>query len=204
RAAARPGASAAAARPPWKRPAITGSTSAPSTKRPCSCHAWAACTVRNAVNRSSTSWRRTTSCTTSVPEVRTASAVAAARVASRTSSGTRSSSAGTSTSSTGPAHGVPACGGSSWSAAVSRVRASRVRTPTVSNDGARPTRPSRATASCVVRNPYNPQYDAGTRTDPPVSVPNATSARWAATALAGPLVDPPGMRPGAAGLGGVP
>jgi hypothetical protein len=45
---------------------------------------------------------------------------------------------------------------------------------------------------------------AGTRVDPPVSVPSAKSHRPAATAAAEPLDDPPGTRPGARTLSGVP
>src|SRR5579871_1266602 len=56
----------------------------------------------------------------------------------------------------------------------------------------------------VVRKPYSPQKLAGTRTDPPVSVPSAKSQRPAATTEAEPLDDPPGTRVGAFGLIGVP
>ena len=42
------------------------------------------------------------------------------------------------------------------------------------------------------------------RHDPPVSVPRATSAAPSATAAAEPELDPPGTRPGAAGLAAVP
>lgn len=42
------------------------------------------------------------------------------------------------------------------------------------------------------------------RIEPPVSVPSPMSAWPRATALAGPEVEPPEMRSGAAGLGGVP
>jgi hypothetical protein len=52
--------------------------------------------------------------------------------------------------------------------------------------------------------PYNPQKLAGTRTDPPLSVPSAKSHSPAATADADPLDDPPGTRSGAAGFSGVP
>ena len=46
--------------------------------------------------------------------------------------------------------------------------------------------------------------DAGARTEPPVSLPSAISARPAATADAEPEEEPPGTRSGAAGLIGVP
>jgi hypothetical protein len=49
-----------------------------------------------------------------------------------------------------------------------------------------------------------PQLPAGTRTDPPVSVPRAKSASPQATADADPLDEPPGTRPGAFRLSGVP
>ena len=49
-----------------------------------------------------------------------------------------------------------------------------------------------------------PQQAAGIRTEPPVSLPNATSASPIATATAEPLDDPPGTRPGSRGLTGVP
>ena len=42
------------------------------------------------------------------------------------------------------------------------------------------------------------------RTDPPVSLPSAKSQAPAAVADADPLDDPPGIRPGARGLTGVP
>ena len=41
-----------------------------------------------------------------------------------------------------------------------------------------------------------PQSAAGTRMDPPVSVPRAAGARRAATAAALPPLEPPGMRVG--------
>ena len=48
-------------------------------------------------------------------------------------------------------------------------------------------------------------YDiAGTRTEPPVSLPSAKSHALAAAAAAEPLEEPPGSRPGARGLIGVP
>ena len=42
--------------------------------------------------------------------------------------------------------------------------------------------------------PVMPQYAAGWRTEPPVSVPVAIGARRAATAAAEPPEEPPGMR----------
>ena len=52
--------------------------------------------------------------------------------------------------------------------------------------------------------PNRPQKLAGTRTEPPESVPSATSTRPPATAEAEPLDEPPGTRSGARGLSGVP
>ena len=49
-----------------------------------------------------------------------------------------------------------------------------------------------------------PQKLAGARTEPPVSLPIAKSTSPPATAAADPLDEPPGTRPGAAGLIGVP
>ena len=56
----------------------------------------------------------------------------------------------------------------------------------------------------VVLRPATPQQAAGMRTDPPVSVPRATSAWPVATAVADPLDDPPGTRVGSSGFDGVP
>lgn len=56
----------------------------------------------------------------------------------------------------------------------------------------------------MVRSPHSPWYDAGTRTDPAVSVASPTSAWPVATAAAGPLEEPPGSAPGSAPFGGVP
>src|SRR5258708_1127315 len=55
--------------------------------------------------------------------------------------------------------------------------------------------------SGVGRRPTTPQHDAGIRTDPPMSSPNATVAIPAATAAALPPLDPPGVTPGRPGLG---
>src|SRR5258707_12064038 len=46
----------------------------------------------------------------------------------------------------------------------------------------------------VVFSPTTPQHAAGTRIEPAVSVPKATSAIPVATATAEPLDDPPGIR----------
>src|SRR5258707_12029071 len=46
----------------------------------------------------------------------------------------------------------------------------------------------------VVLRPVRPHHDAGSRTEPPVSVPIAQGAKPAATATPEPLLDPPGVR----------
>ena len=56
------------------------------------------------------------------------------------------------------------------------------------------------TAPYVGRIPDTPQIDAGSRTEPPVSVPIAARQRSAATAAPEPPLEPPGIRSGAAGL----
>src|SRR5581483_12431114 len=48
--------------------------------------------------------------------------------------------------------------------------------------------------------PTMPQYAAGRQIEPIVWLPSATGQRPAATAAADPLLEPPGVRPGAAGL----
>lgn len=64
--------------------------------------------------------------------------------------------------------------------------------------------PLRSTRPNEGLSPYTPQQAAGMRMEPPVSLPRAKSTRPAATATAEPLEDPPGTRPGARGLTGVP
>src|SRR5580700_8021395 len=56
----------------------------------------------------------------------------------------------------------------------------------------------------VVLSPAVPQQAAGMRTEPPVSLPYATSASPVATATADPLEEPPGTRVGSRGFTGVP
>lgn len=58
---------------------------------------------------------------------------------------------------------------------VARSRSSPVAasTPTVSKRGTSGTRPAVGTRPCVVRMPKMPQYEAGTRVEPPVSVASA-------------------------------
>src|SRR5690348_12081441 len=76
--------------------------------------------------------------------------------------------------------------------------------PTVSMEDASGYTPSSGARPQVVFRPTTPQQAAGIRTEPPVSVPRATSASPAATATAEPLEDPPGMRRASSGFGGVP
>ena len=62
------------------------------------------------------------------------------------------------------------------------------------------------TKPCVVFNPTTPHQAAGTRIEPAVSVPKATSAIPLATATAEPQLEPPGssLRELLSGLAGVP
>src|SRR5258706_7068188 len=76
--------------------------------------------------------------------------------------------------------------------------------PATSNVGDIPIAPDKSVRLCVGRIPYTPQNEAGTRHEPPVSLPNARSQAPAATAAAEPLEEPPGKRPLARGLTGVP
>ena len=78
------------------------------------------------------------------------------------------------------------------------------RKPTVSIEAASGYTPSAGTRPQVVFRPAIPQQAAGIRTEPPVSVPNATSASPVATATAEPLDDPPGTRSGSTGFTGPP
>ena len=74
----------------------------------------------------------------------------------------------------------------------------------MSNDGASGWMPAIEARPQVGRRPKRPQFAAGTRIEPAVSVPSAKSACPAATTEAEPLEDPPGTRSGARGLTGVP
>jgi hypothetical protein len=81
---------------------------------------------------------------------------------------------------------------------------SRANQPQVSRLGERSSAPSRLTRPCVGRRPYRPQWLAGARTEPPVSVPSAKSHRPEDTAEAEPEDDPPVIRSLAAPLIGAP
>src|SRR3712207_3416659 len=64
--------------------------------------------------------------------------------------------------------------------------------------------PSRLTRPWVGRMPNRPQWLAGPRTEPPVSLPRAKSHRPCETAEAEPDEEPPGTRSGAPPFTGVP
>src|SRR3954469_6966579 len=81
---------------------------------------------------------------------------------------------------------------------------SRAIGPMVSRLGASGQTPSSETRPYVVFNPAVPQQADGIRTDPPVSLPSATSASSLATATAEPLLDPPGISAASSGLIGLP
>mmetsp|Transcript_3297 Transcript_3297/g.11897 ORF Transcript_3297/g.11897 Transcript_3297/m.11897 type:complete len:282 (+) Transcript_3297:615-1460(+) len=83
------------------------------------------------------------------------------------------------------------CIAASTTAASPTVRAS---TPTVSNELQYAINPNLDTRPYVGFNPTTPQYAAGNRTDPPVSLPSAKNADPFATAAALPALDPPAVR----------
>ena len=90
-------------------------------------------------------------------------------------------------------------GASSWPSWPKSIEAARARTapllakiPNVSKVGANGFTPATEINPCDGRRPQVPQLLAGTRTDPPVSVPSAKSTRPQATADADPLEDPQG------------
>src|SRR5436309_15206214 len=89
-------------------------------------------------------------------------------------------------------------------ATLASTSASCAWIPTVSNDGANGLTPATDMNPWDGRNPRIPQLLAGTRIEPPVSVPSAKSTKPQATAEADPLDDPPGTRSGACALRGVP
>src|SRR5215472_9930117 len=70
----------------------------------------------------------------------------------------------------------------------------RASGPGVSSDGASGRMPWQLTRPTVVLRPVRPHHEAGSRTDPPVSVPIAQGAIALATATPEPLLDPPGVR----------
>jgi len=122
--------------------------------------------------------------------------------------------ASTAGSTSGPVSGRTRAARSSQDAAVKpgsirRMASSTAATsapsgPTVSMDDASGYTPWAGTRPQVVFRPTTPQQAAGIRTEPPVSVPSATSASPTATATAEPLDEPPGTRRASSGLVGIP
>jgi hypothetical protein len=82
----------------------------------------------------------------------------------------------------------------------------RVIGPGVSRVGLRGRTPYVLTRPTLVLSAVIPHQDAGSRTEPPVSVPTAQGASPAATATPEPLLEPPGVRwrLGSHGFQGVP
>lgn len=76
---------------------------------------------------------------------------------------------------------------------------SRVSHPAASKEGASGKQPSVAQDPGGNRSPKSPLKAAGTRIDPPVSVPKAMGTRFRPTVHALPLLDPPDMRDGSRG-----
>jgi hypothetical protein len=95
------------------------------------------------------------------------------------------------------ARAVNGSSGSQPVIASRRVAASatdRASGPGVSCSRTSAVTPWRLTRPTVGRIPTRPQKKAGTRIEPPVSVPTPAIARPAATAAAVPLLEPPGSR----------
>src|SRR5580698_7006292 len=86
------------------------------------------------------------------------------------------------------------------SSSVAESLTFRENGPMWSSELANATRPYRDTLPYVGVTPTTPQNEAGCRTDPPVSDPNATTAVPCATAAADPPLDPPGTRSRAQGF----
>ena len=80
----------------------------------------------------------------------------------------------------------------------------RVSVPTWSHVGESGNTPSTGTRPNVGFRPTIPQYAAGIRIEPPVSVPSAWSHTPAATSAAEPLLDPPDVRLSSRGLNVIP
>ena len=90
--------------------------------------------------------------------------------------------------------------GTSAPHAAAALSASGASRPTASSLKASGATPSRGSAPRVGRRPTTPQWEAGTRTEPLVSVPSASATMPAATATADPPLDPPAIRVGSCGL----
>src|SRR5260221_3279357 len=87
-------------------------------------------------------------------------------------------------------------------ASSSRAQSSAVLAsgPTVSSDGDIGNTPYRLTSPNVGFRPTTPLTEAGTRIDPPVSVPIAAKAEPTATDTPDPALEPPGYRRRSHGL----
>src|SRR6187551_845925 len=85
-----------------------------------------------------------------------------------------------------------------WSDSTSVTALARGQT--VSREAETGCTPRFETVPKVGRSPDTPQSDAGSRTEPPVSVPIAARQRSAATAAAEPPLEPPGILSAATGL----
>ena len=92
--------------------------------------------------------------------------------------------------------GVVPCAAST-ATATAQSRTERAIGPAWSRLFAYGMQPSSGTVPKVGFMPTTPHRLAGTRTDPPVSVPGARSTRPVATATADPVDEPPAVRPGA-------
>ena len=126
-----------------------------------------------------------------------AAAIAARTPGARSGSSSCCSSTPTRAPFTGTgATGIPATTPSS-SAAWATVRA---RIPTWSHVGASGCTPVTGTSPAVGFSPTTPQYAAGIRTEPPQSVPIASSHTPAPTSAAEPPLEPPEVRSGSRGF----
>ena len=76
---------------------------------------------------------------------------------------------------------------------IAASAAERVSGPMLSSSGDSGKTPLVGHRPTVVFSPNTPQNAAGRRTEPPVSEPIANAHRPAATATAGPLLEPPGI-----------
>src|SRR5215207_5060236 len=115
---------------------------------------------------------------------------------------------------TSPRRAASTTGGTGWSIEVESIgscpaiascskaasRVVRAHGPGVSRLDARAIRPYRDVPPYVGLTPTVPVTAPGWRIEPPVSVPIASGASYAATADAEPPPDPPGMRPRSHGL----
>src|SRR5262249_26035509 len=97
---------------------------------------------------------------------------------------------------------VASCG--SWPATTSRIKAAsatvRVKGPRGSIDHEGGIARARLTRPYGGLSRTTPQRAAGSRIEPPVSLPSVASANPAATAAAEPLLEPPEQCPGFHGL----